>query len=561
MSVSINQITLKLRIFDNDTGEEFLLPVAECTLAFAVNSIPTCVAHVALGHDLSTEYLNVPVNRRMRSLMKRYQTCQIIGKITGDIYGIYQWPEETQILFEGRITAISDSLLPDGVAMKVNIMHWLGDLSGVSIIASHANVFDPRLPQNPIGYYTPGSGVTDAQERKLGGIGTLVEATLLSELNIGSDVWGMGIKRIIANILNNPNYAAFNFNLCGEELNLPTEDLKLAVQRIEGPTGKEAASPLSSPYSKWTGPVVFDDGSDYNRKIIAGNIARTLKHQPINAIMRTDAWTMLVEQWLPELHLMLVPKIDSAMVVPSLPVVRQPYCQSISSNDIINIDGNRSVNRTYRGVGLISTMETPTRVIDGQFATQPVCWYPDPKPESGQMLYKTVPSWLNNLLPSAWTIKNMQRGRTVFNGAVKNEDDAAKDDEEATTAVNAILEDYARLTYATHNMGNNTVILTGRLRFDICPGSTVRIDASRRSGSGMLAVNPQIQGLVTHVTVTISAPALKGLTQFQIQHVRTLEENDRDDVTLDNHPLYYKPFYGAPLKDAYMVPRWSGCPE
>ena len=555
MSVVRTEVALRLRVYDRETNEALLLPVSEAAMSFAVNAVPVCGVHIGLGVDLGTPDLSLRVDSRARKLLRKYQQCQLLGIFSGEAVPDARWPEKAQLLFEGRISGVQDAITTEGAALKITINHWLADLASGSIVASHAANL---IPGNKLNYAAAYSAIDSGVKNKISGIGSLADAVKLFDDDIGADVWANGVKRLYAAILTNPGPVQYDSTDCGEDLLLPPDELKRAFARIEGPS-----SDLGREYSQWAKPLRFlpnaGEAVDTERTEVARSIAEMISHNPVSTVIGADAWTLFQKSIFPDLGLMLVPRISSAIVAPNMPVLREAYCQRIISNDIVAVDSSRMLQKPIRGVGVVGKAESVTGASNDKNPV-PVCYFPvDPVP-SGKVFYVPPPKWLSGIRLSSDTLKKMLAAELALNGVIGTESfetDEERDEERNARSSISIMHAFARMVYSVMSIQNNTAIVTGRLRFDIAPGSTVEVAAKTEQLTGLGINTPQMQGFVSHVTIMLSAPKEKAYTQFQLQHVRSLEDNERDEFTLQSHPLYLDNFTGCPLSDDLAVP---ACP-
>jgi len=173
----------------------------------------------------------------------------------------------------------------------------------------------------------------------------------------------------------------------------------------------------------------------------------------------------------------------------------------------------------------------------------------------GMWLFVPAPDWL-----SAWD--SLDDNAVNGNGSVNNlltqvvntavgSDNSAVQEQAETTVVdwNDVSNKYAQMIYAANALQGREGTLTGKLRFDIAPGSTVviRADAATKS-AGIDDLATDIYGFVNRVTVTINAQDASATTSFNLANLRTAEENDLSRFSMDSHPFYgVKYFNYAPL--------------
>lgn len=101
---------------------------------------------------------------------------------------------------------------------------------------------------------------------------------------------------------------------------------------------------------------------------------------------------------------------------------------------------------------------------------------------------------------------------------------------------------FAKHWYKTEVLSQRYGELSGKLRFDIAPGSTVKIEmpVQGRSSGGPLAPDPDgnMIGYVTEVTYSINAERAVAGTSFKLSFLRTEDEDDEGLFTDAQPPLY-----------------------
>lgn len=116
------------------------------------------------------------------------------------------------------------------------------------------------------------------------------------------------------------------------------------------------------------------------------------------------------------------------------------------------------------------------------------------------------------------------------------------------------MSNYARMFYATNALKGRDGSLTGKLRFDVTPGTTVRIKgSSTTSGAGSDSVYGDLFAFVAAVNISIDAEAPAANTTFELTNIRTEAENAKDRFSMTTHPFFDSYFNGAPLVHSLQV--------
>jgi len=109
--------------------------------------------------------------------------------------------------------------------------------------------------------------------------------------------------------------------------------------------------------------------------------------------------------------------------------------------------------------------------------------------------------------------------------------------------------------YIAHALKGRTGQISGFLRYDICPGSTVKLEGTGEQFLGRGdALNFDIFAQVTRVSHVINAEGRQAGTAFQLNYLRTEAENAVDATSIAKHPFFTTPWKGAPIVPKYEFP-------
>jgi hypothetical protein len=115
---------------------------------------------------------------------------------------------------------------------------------------------------------------------------------------------------------------------------------------------------------------------------------------------------------------------------------------------------------------------------------------------------------------------------------------------------------YAQAVYVRVALKGRTATLRGRLRFDIAPGSTVKIfavdDPFIKAQVGELP-GDVLYAEVETVSIEIDSEAPGCFTSFKLQNLRNSIENGTAATSIPYHPLYNLQWNGAPLSEAVPI--------
>ena len=112
---------------------------------------------------------------------------------------------------------------------------------------------------------------------------------------------------------------------------------------------------------------------------------------------------------------------------------------------------------------------------------------------------------------------------------------------------------YAQSVYVQESTRGRMGAISGKLRFDIGPGSTVELEQQPKKFIGAEdELAAPLVGHVVRVTVNINSESRDATTSFKLAFVRTIKENQDDRLSVAKHPLYAEAYKGSPLIPEYL---------
>jgi hypothetical protein len=133
---------------------------------------------------------------------------------------------------------------------------------------------------------------------------------------------------------------------------------------------------------------------------------------------------------------------------------------------------------------------------------------------------------------------------------VEEEDSEKQQKMEEQYLLAGLGKNYAGAYLSNNLFRNRTMIFAGRLRFDICAGSTIGI---RLVEDPFISEAPGVlYGLVESVKIDVGIGngSPRAMTTFTLSSVRTKKEHETLTVRGDLLPMYSSPpFIGAPLTE------------
>jgi hypothetical protein len=286
-------------------------------------------------------------------------------------------------------------------------------------------------------------------------------------------------------------------------------------------------------------------------------ILDALQNESATSWVNTTLWGKLIGDWAAMYEFAVVPRVEDALIVPFTGGLREHWA-TIGLDDYRPANFNGQSNRVLRALGVVHPVGWQTGAppgsgngdasmsgLAGLFVASDIT--------DGVVLIKDAPAWLSAALPGAnGTPSTGSDGETVStanDGRDAGVANAAVQLPNIMNAARPLLDKYAQQYYAMEALKGRIGELSGKLRFDIAPGSNVAIHTASakniRPGADRLA--RVLYATVVGVTYHVSADPPAAGTAFTLAHIRTTKENKLDATSVKGPPLYQKAWLGASL--------------
>lgn len=534
---------------------------ADVNLNFQLNAIPNARITLAVGREART-IVPAQVHKSGTDLAS-FSKARILFFPQGEWDGNDNVPHQVpgdgrwtvagpQCIFEGYVTGVGFRKNRGVVRAGVNLIHWLADLNFSSALSAESH------PSNPSKFNwraIQGANHDPDIDKILFFTSDSVGRRVLFDLaNIKKDFYGISLHGLFCHLsrmqqLN--NFSTINCDAIAKDSN---NSALAALARIEKDTddkcdlpGKDCDEGAKSP---WHVPLQLITGTTMDG-LVAESIGKYCKREQFESYQTSTIWDKLLT-FGSEFYFDVVPKIATAQIVPSSVGQRKTWDKILDINDIVYLDTSGLVPRPLRAVGVIAAGLTSN---NGYFSPSiPIntcggCW--GPAGAVGQVIYKPAPNWLEMVPGLAHSPKESAskstRAATTKGGPAVATACAA----EAVQGLNSFYQRLARMHYHTEVLRGRFAMAQGKLRFDIAPGSTVKIVNTRPLFIPDDVLADSLLGTVSRVSIAISAESQVAGTNFQLDNVRTINEAATDIYGHDDHPLYEKSFAGAPLLAEY----------
>jgi len=531
---------IKLSLRAVIAGEEFN-DILQYSSTFALNSIPTGVLSIAVGRSIEDDNQLATIHTTANSL-RIQQDVEVfltadVGIPDRTIPGV---PNKEEIkIFKGKIVGAGWHRTAEGANFTIHMLHWLGALNYASAIAASSHPGNPSDFTYPAIFGVignPGAAPASGLTRWLPPVTKeLVNAASLS------DIWGNILHTWMRETAASDPFDAQMLKGDGTAVD---PDIIDAIDRI-GPSEYGAKLNLLK-------LGVADD-------VVASGIIKALKQESGGNWINTTLWGKLIGDWAPAYRFAVAPRVEDALVIPYTPSLKGEPWSVIGDEDYDMANLNTQLNQVLRGVGMVHPMKS-TSGLDlnksfipadrGGFAS----YYSPSKDKTGMVLIKSPPRWLTDPISEHFHSAQAEGMDNAPIGTAQDEDGVGQDNAPAAVfterfkGYQSIISRYAEQWYITEALKGRVGEIGGKLRFDIAPGSSVKIEAGTvPQFRNEVVTSSDVYATVIQVAYTISAQNQTAGTAFGVSHIRTDAENTEPGFSMAGHALYDTSWQGAKL--------------
>lgn len=556
---------LVLELVSLESGEVYRTDVVQAVLNFQLNQIPTAECQLPLGRVASDGKKTALVHRKPE-LFQTMTPARLYLVAEGQYSEVSEWPEEEVLIFDGYVTHSSSSM-GQGATFSLLLTDKLLDLH---LFSSLSGLF---YPSNLIDF---AFSATFLQFVTLGGNPALIADVawandLLLRFDTDRDVWSKLIKPLMYGLVENDNLrTSSEIEAClgGPVLWMDHRRRTTLeqIRRIEGIPPEGFGKGDDAPLSPWN-PGCRLDLREEDRVVkavsdsVVGNITKIVTHIAIEELSTSTLWERLIMSLLPQLALQFVPRVRTHMVVPSNPFYRYTWSKKILASDYVLLQPSNPVARSLAAVAVVYALGSKTGLAPD--AGEPhgdgwICYRPEAKerdPRSGAILTVAPPPWLASLAISDLDVTADPTGTRPVSSLDPPGSASGKKDPvmpaDFLVGTSALFRRYARYVYHQEKLRGRTLTVSGKLRFDIAPGSIVFVEVPPGRLLEGVEKSASLVGQVLQATIAINAESAQAGTGFNLGFVRTERQNEEDTFSAEEHPLYLKPFVGSPIVEEY----------
>ena len=531
-------------------GKKYVLVQYNAT--FALNEIPTASCTLATGERVTQ---GPPGFAAAEELSKELSGVGLApAKVTLDLDGSDWEPrgkkfKGSKVIFEGYYAGVAYVRVGTKIQLTASLVHKLVDLTFGSIFSENMH------PSNAA------SLVVDAVTVPLGQgcQGAAAGST-------GKAVWGM--TGFLGKGMPPPNTRGdepgFGSQLievlkCCAKLNLFKINCNPGLGGARD-TGNAAATAVLNKIASETGDLSNPLTGIPFPASISSYVAKQL-----TSFRGITFWDLLVNKWCPDFMLAISPLPgatdggkggDYATIIPNIPTHKKHYTD-LYLNDYVTFEMRASMHKPLMAVGVFAPGLSTTGATWNPEPTKPVSggiciggMYPTDAKTTGQFLALQAPGWLQDVLVSSGAA-----GAFVVGGNTASDPEAENGARDTSytkhrSVINDVLSKLARTYYMANSLRGRGGSFGSKLRFDIAPGTIVKLHAKKAAhshGDGIKSLPADLYGQITRVTYNINADSPVARTDFDIVAVRNEDENTDSDYASSKHPFFEGTWAGGTL--------------
>lgn len=544
------------------------IPVAQFSMTYGLNDIPTASAQVALGRDAKTGqqsaiYSQIAAIKQMTEVEVR--VVGTLGDFTASGTGgaRKQFPTTNAVIFMGYVSGVTYRRSAGRVTMIINMVNQLFDLSASSGGSKDVVPGAPHdFMQQTLGDGPGGEHYGDAATKFID--------TLPPKLD---EDYSEAVLECLDFISKN-NFLQTNQGdlWCGgPDLIDPEREMNLRASDVINPKGE------------WQGIATFSNSAYMGKYTVQypllvnssakDKAALTISNQISASLASSSMWGLLIGSILPAFGCGIVPMARGAILAPILPMAKQHQIV-IKPEDYADFNMSTQSQRPLYGVGVLGNFvlgtmnpDDPKMCVGASFIAKSNANIPF---NDGMWMFVPAPKWLEGFIDFDPKAREGDADVNKLMGDVSHDavgvDEVAVERDPGTEIDewNSELKKYAQMMYAAQALRGREGTLMGKLRFDIAPGTTIKIQSKGEElsdGTDTLATD--MYAFVARVTIMINAEQASAATTLELTNLRTAEENDANSGGDDGRFAFNKhPFFGDDyFKYAPIVPELSLEPE
>ena len=492
---------------------------------YVLNAIPTGIISLALGFALKDQ-TDAAANSMWDTLRVRIPV-QVYVTLTAD-----KAQDQTYCIFDGYVAGVSAERGTARAGLTLSLLGWLDDLRTTSAMSQ---LFSPS---------TPGSFISPASFKMSDGslIANIDQAGLNYFQKIQTDLWD-ACKSAFIDITNKAIITGAGVQIAGGG----------GKQKAVYNGNKGAQYALKNLF---TGKLTTTDANDVG---IAQAMGLQMGHIIFGSEGGPTIWSKLITL-ASVFDFAIAPQVSKAAIIVYHPFVQAKQInKSLLASEVSDLTTDEQVQYSIRGFALVgnSSGKMTSGFDKKQRSSKPDTWanlegvYESPLP--GIWEIRPAPAWISaGNHGSDWTSATTGlNGEGVAGLGVQPVAKAGPGGNASVMAEKTALiakgigDRVAKACWLRAVYAARRVRVSGKLRFDVCPGSSVAVDFPGNSVSGVQS--HKFYGSVDRVNIELDAGSATVRTVFDLSCVRGPSD---DQYAVKEHPLYSGKFLDDALTTA-----------
>lgn len=518
--------------------------VVAISATFGLNSIPTATLQVATGINVRTDEA-ATIHTAINNLKPRSKAKVTLTVKTNSGQIAKMMPDGDYVIFEGYYAGVGYQRSHTSATCSIHLLHWIDDLNCSSMLNGNWFHGCPHdMAQAASQFSVQGGGAGDAI------ISPIIDVApnIVTMGNLTGDLWEQVIKKIFEAVANMPH---------PKEQNEEGNEGGAGEGGVGGGDNKAAQDALKRIPGEAPEPGVLSmDLKGLDAITFQKNVNDGITHMLISGMGYTSFWGKLVGELGASFLFAVSPSVEFANVIPYFGGLSTPY-MTIHADEYNYASFNCSVANLIESVDMYYSQQSHTGYAGGGKAPTPMSYYrpwgryPATNQDfRGHILVRDPPPWISNAspdpifspgttLPPNGDSHKPQHGKEQPTGGVLRPAEAEKNVKDSDV-VTRICEHWFKSAVLGQRQGE----LSGKLRFDIAPGSIVKIMAAEKE---LGAMKFALYAAVTQVSYVINAEQHVAGTSFSLTNLRNENENKIETLVKNRPPLYSTPWVGGPL--------------
>lgn len=541
-----NFVYSKFTVVIDIEGLVFKDEVVAVSATYGLNDIPTASAVIACGMNMRTMQPS-KIHTALNTLKPRMKAT-IDVTIDTPFGRTNKSPSGTHRVFEGYYIGIGIQRSDTNANYILHFVHWLDDLNCGSILNGN---WYPGMPADMAQTALYGA-LTNSPGSGLGAPVPMADPflNLITVPNMESDLWGTVLKPMFEGLSKRNHPMTQGACVTADDNSQVVID---GLSKI--PDGAPTAIPLAM------------DIPTEDEWLVSFNAQSGVSKMMTNGLAYNTVWSKLVGELAASFLFAVSPGATFATVIPFFGGLQisadETAWRTIRLNDYNYANFNSSQRQLLESINVYYPFISNSNLSGGREAgapagsgfCPPVAKYPENASRKGVIMVRELPTWLHNctavtgyaheaLFPEIDTHSPGQ-GSSSPTGQVSTRPPLTVERHKG------VARNYCEHWYKTEILNQRYGELSGKLRFDIAPGSMVAIEVPPEPPP----VNPLSGGRdpshmyasVTKVSFVINAEQHSAGTSFVLANLRNEAENNDALLTAAKPPMYQQPWYGGPL--------------